>query len=523
MKIKIPKITFWRAVLVFIWTLGLYATYVRFTQGLGAATHLNDQFPWGIWIGFDILVGVGLAAGGFVITGIVYIFNLKEFKPIARPTVLTAYLGYLLVVCALLFDLGLPFHVWHPIIFWNAHSVMFEVGWCVMLYTTVLTIEFLPLVLEKFGFHKPLKWLHKFMLIFVMAGVLLSTLHQSSLGTLYVIVPDKLHPLWYTGLLPVLFFISAIAGGLAMVIFESYTSARAFGKHLEFHLLEKLGSAMAVILAVLLAIRLQILAANNALGYIFDGSTESVFFIFEIMIGTIVPIVMLVMPKVRHNTAGLYLSSIFVLIGFVMNRLNVSMTGMMGSAGFDYFPSWMEIAVTVSIVSFGFFVFRMAAKYLPLFSDDEKEAVPQPAPLIAAGPHGRKAIMVLSGLLMFVVLGMTYSYANRTEHVEPEAAQVGFPEGFDGELHLPAPIVFEMGEDSPGQVIFDHETHVDPYEPNCANCHATEFKIRPQKAGALGEIDYESLHESGKNCGSCHNDTDAFGIADGCEFCHQIE
>jgi len=116
MKIKIPKITFWRAVLLVIWTLGLYATIVRFTQGLGAATNLNDQFPWGIWIGFDILVGVGLAAGGFVITGIVYIFNLKEFKPIARPTVLTAYLGYLLVVSALLFDLGLPHHVWHPII-----------------------------------------------------------------------------------------------------------------------------------------------------------------------------------------------------------------------------------------------------------------------------------------------------------------------------------------------------------------------------------------------------------------------
>jgi c(7)-type cytochrome triheme protein len=523
MKIKIPKITFWRAVLLVIWTLGLYATIVRFTQGLGASTNLNDQFPWGIWIGFDILVGVGLAAGGFVITGIVYIFNLKEFKPIARPTVLTAYLGYLLVVSALLFDLGLPHHVWHPIVFWNHHSVMFEVGWCVILYTTVLTIEFLPLVLEKFGFHKPLKWLHKFMLIFVMAGVLLSTLHQSSLGTLYVIVPDKLHPLWYTGLLPLLFFISAIAGGLAMVIFESYTSARAFGKQLEFHLLEKLGSAMAVILAVLFAIRLQILSANNALGYMFDGSTESAFFLFEIMIGTIVPIAMLVLPKIRHNTAGLYLASIFVLIGFVMNRLNVSMTGMMGSAGISYFPSWMEVAVTVSIVSLGFVIFRMAAKYLPLFGDETENTAPQPAPLIAAGHHGRKAIVVLSGLLLFVVLGMTYSYANKPEPVEPEAAQLGIPENFDGELVFPAPIKFEMSEESPGQVIFDHETHVDPFEPNCVNCHATEFKILPHKAGARGSVDFESLHENGKHCGSCHNDTDAFGIEDGCEFCHQVE
>ena len=523
MKLKIPKITFWRAVLLVIWTLGLYATILRFTKGLGAATNLNDQFPWGIWIGFDILVGVGLAAGGFVITAVVYIFNLKEFKPIARSTVLTAYLGYILVVSALLFDLGLPHHVWHPIVYWNPHSVMFEVGWCVILYTCILTIEFLPMVLEKFGFHKPLQWLHKFMLIFVIAGVLLSTLHQSSLGTLYVIVPDKLHPLWYTGMLPVLFFISAIAGGLAMVIFESYTSARAFGKQLEFHLLEKLGSAMIVVLAILFAIRLQILAANNAMGYIFDGSTESAFFIFEIMIGTIIPIIMLVMPKIRHNTAGLFLSAVFVLIGFVMNRLNVSMTGMMASSGVNYFPSWMEIAVTVSIVSLGFVIFRMAAQYLPIFGDEDDDATKHPAPLIAAGAHGRKAIAVLGGLLLLVVLSMAYGFTHKPDIQEPEAAQISMPDGFDGMLELPEPVKFEMSDDSPGQVIFDHESHIDPYKPNCVNCHASTFKIHPQKAGVMGSIDYTVLHEDGKHCGSCHNDTDAFGIEDGCEYCHQVE
>ncbi|NIR52783.1 Ni/Fe-hydrogenase cytochrome b subunit, partial [candidate division KSB1 bacterium] len=134
MNMKIPKLTFWKAVAGIIFVLGLYATVLRFGKGLGAATHLTDEFPWGIWIGFDVLVGVGLAAGGFVIAATVHIFNLEKYEPISRPTILTAFLGYSLVIVALLFDLGRPYRIWHPLVMWNPHSVMFEVAWCVMLY-----------------------------------------------------------------------------------------------------------------------------------------------------------------------------------------------------------------------------------------------------------------------------------------------------------------------------------------------------------------------------------------------------
>lgn len=519
---RIPKITFWRVVLAVIWTLGVYATFLRFTQGLGAATNLSDDFPWGIWIGFDILVGVGLAAGGFVVCATVYIFNLKDYKPIARSTVLTAFLGYLLVIGALLFDLGRPYRVWHPIIMWNPHSVMFEVGWCVMLYTTVLFLEFSPIVLERFRLEKPLRIIRSITVPLVIVGVLLSTLHQSSLGTLYVIAPDKLHPLWYSGLLPLFFFISAIAGGLAMVIFESYLSARAHGKQLEFSILVKLSRVIVVVLSLWLVMRFQELSANNALKYVFDGSRESIFFLAEVVLGAMLPIVLLLIPKIRENMAGLFLSSVLVLLGFVTNRLNVSVTGMTRSAGVEYVPSWMELAVTASIVGAGFVLFSLASKYLPVFQTHEETGTVQPKyqpPLVAAGRAGYKAMSILGGLLVIIIISLGYGYAQKPKPTTVAEAVPTTTSLISPELKLPADIYFQTGDNSPGKVKFSHETHVDTEKPNCKNCHAGMFSIRPEQAGALGAVSMEQLYE-GKQCGVCHNGKESFSIEDGCDLCH---
>jgi Ni/Fe-hydrogenase subunit HybB-like protein len=189
-------------------------------------TNLNDAFPWGLWVGFDILCGVGLAAGGFAITSLVYVFNVKRFQPIVRPTVLTAFLGYVLVVVALFFDLGRPWNLWRPLVFWNPRSVMFEVSWCVMLYLTVLFLEFSGMVFERLGWTRALVIQHAATVPLVIAGTVLSTLHQSSLGSFYLIVPAKLHALWYSPLLPVHFFLSALAVGGDMVNVESRLSSR---------------------------------------------------------------------------------------------------------------------------------------------------------------------------------------------------------------------------------------------------------------------------------------------------------
>jgi len=374
------EFTFWRVVFLVLTATGTVVAILRYSRGLGATTNLSDQFPWGLWIGFDVLTGVGLAAGGFTITAVVYLLNLKRFTPIVRPTVLTAFLGYLFVILALLFDLGQPQRIWHALVMWNPRSVMFEVAWCVMLYTTVLALEFSPIVFERLNLERPRRVMRAISVPLVIVGVILSTLHQSSLGSLYLIVPMKLHPLWYSPLLPVFFFTSAIAAGLAMVIVESYLCQRAFNHHLEMDLLEPLGRAMVVVLSVYGILRLQDLARRGALAGLSRPDYEGTMFLLEMALGVLLPILLLAIPRVRAKQPGLVTGAFLVVLGFVMNRLNVSVTGMERAAGVAYFPSWMEIALSLALVAGGFAIFGLAVRYLPIFPEGVRQPRPGEAP-----------------------------------------------------------------------------------------------------------------------------------------------
>lgn len=389
MKLVMPKVTFWRVIFAALMAAALWSTYVRVTGGLAGSTNLTDEFPWGIWIGFDILCGVGLAAGGFTLAAIVHIFNLKEYKPVVRPAILTAFLGYVLVCLALMFDLGRPWRIWHPLIMWNPRSVMFEVGWCVTLYTTVLFLEFFPLVLERFKLTKARAIMKAMMPPIIILGVVLSTLHQSSLGSLYLIMKGKLHPLWYTPLMPLLFYISAIAVGLAMTIFESWHSSKAFGRQLEWPLIQKLSRLLAVVLALYVAMRLFDLTQRHAWQYLEQPGWESRLFILE-MVLIIVPMLLLFREKTRQNPTGLYITVVMFLLGFVTNRLNISITGMERSSGVSYVPKWTEVAITFAIIAGGFAIFRIAAKNLPVF-----EAAEHTGP--AGGPGRSNTDLVAAG------------------------------------------------------------------------------------------------------------------------------
>src|SRR5262252_1095818 len=371
------KPTFWKLVFLFLMAAGLYATVIRFTRGLGPSTNLSDQFPWGIWIGFDVLCGVMLAAGGFTLTAAVHILNIKRLHPIVRPTILTAFLGYVLVCVALLFDLGKPYNIWHPLIMRNPHSVMFEVAYCVMLYTTVLALEFSPIVLEHFNLQKPLKVVRAVLIPLVIGGVILSTLHQSSLGTMYLIMLEKLHPFWYTPLLPAFFFLSAIAVGLAMTIFESSMSAKHFGRQLELPILQQLGRVLVVVLGVIAILRFEDLLHRGVLRLTLKPGYEMYLFWLEITLGLILPLVLLSQKKIRTSPDGLYVIAVLVVLGFITNRLNVSITGLESSAGIHYVPKWTELAITAAIIAAGFALFGLAAKYLPIFPAEESPSQPK--------------------------------------------------------------------------------------------------------------------------------------------------
>ena len=367
-----PRITFWKVVFALICVMGLYISYIRFFKGLGASTALSDKFPWGLWVGFDVLCGVGLAAGGFTITLVVHVFNIKKYKPILPAAILSGFFGYLMVNAGLIYDIGRPFRIWHPLIFHNPHSVMFEVAVCVMLYTAVLALEFSPMVFKRLNMEKPIRIIKSITIPLVIVGFLLSTLHQSSLGTVFLIAPGRLHPLWYTPLLPLMFFTSAVAVGFSMMIFESFLSRRAFKKRLELDLLSSIGRVVLVILAVYFVLKMKDLYNRDALGLLLDGSHESKMFMLEMGAGVVLPFILLAMNKTRASQGGLFVASVLVVLGFVVNRLNVSITGMLRSSGVNYFPSWMEIGGSVFLVAIGFAMFAAAVKYLPVFPEEKE-------------------------------------------------------------------------------------------------------------------------------------------------------
>lgn len=374
----LPRVTFWRAVFAILGLAFLYTAYLRARYGLGACTNLSDQFPWGLWIGFDVLCGVGLAAGGFTLVVTVHIFNIERYRPILRPAILTAFLGYLLVILALMFDLGRPDRIWHPLVMWNPHSVMFEVAWCVTLYTTVLFLEFLPMVFERLGWQTPLGWLKLISVPLMIVGVILSTLHQSSLGSLYLIVPAQLDPAWYSPLLPFFFFVSAIGVGLAMTIFESWHSSHALGRPLELPLLSGIARVLAVLSTFYLLLRLTDMNHRGALPRLLENRPENWLLALELLL-FVVPTVMLFQAWVRRSPDRLYVAAVLWILGFVANRLNVAITGMERASGTHYVPRWTEIVVTLFICALGFACFRLAAEHFYVFHRPPERAAAQVA------------------------------------------------------------------------------------------------------------------------------------------------
>lgn len=381
-------------VLAALAVLGAAAYLYRMVFGLEASTNLNDQYPWGIWIAIDVATGVALAAGGFTTAALADIFHKERYHVIVRPALLTAMLGYTFVVIGLLADLGRYYNVWHPMLpsMWQGDSVLFEVGICVMIYLTVLYIEFLPIVAERFrgrvNLPGPLRVFNKiiesfltvadqtlgrFISIFIIAGVVLSCLHQSSLGTLMLIAPTKMHPLWYTSISPLLFLLSAIAVGFPMVMFESLLASKSFKLKPELSILSSLARYVPILLGVYLAIKVVDLTLRDAWAYLWDGSFESFMWMIEIGGGILLPMVLLLQGRVRRSVGGLLTASaLIIVLGVALNRINVFLVAYTPLYSTQpYFPSIFEILVTVGLISALVLVYRFLVMHLPIISGEE--------------------------------------------------------------------------------------------------------------------------------------------------------
>ena len=364
------------AVVLGILLAGAYVVAKRFAGGLGAVTALNDQFPWGLWITFD-LCGVALAAGGFLVAGTVHLFHLRRFEPVLRPTILTSLIAYQLVAAVLVLDLGRPQRFWHPLILWQPHSVMFEITLCLSLYTVVLAGEFSPALFEKFGWSGPAATLRRLNLPLVLLGGILSTLHQSSFGSLFLIVPEKLHPLWYTPWLPVLFLVSAAAAGLAMVIVESALCARFLGRRLPPAILEDLGRACRVVLWVYLALRVGDVVWRQAWTAAGHPWWLGASFVVELVGGALLPALWLGRAAADGRPRPLVPAALLVIGGVVLHRVNISWWALLPATGASYAPTWMEWMVTLALVALGILAFLAVAAFLPVFAAGEDPPAPR--------------------------------------------------------------------------------------------------------------------------------------------------
>ena len=376
-------------VLLALVAIGLCFAIWRFIFGLSSVTNLDQQHPWGLWIAFDVATGVALAAGGFTSGALAHIFHREHYHAIVRPALLTAMLGYTFVGIGLMADLGRYYNIWHPALpmMWSPNSALFEVGMCVMCYLTVLYLEFGPIVCERFlkydrrfnflsklsEFCYPI--LNKIMPLLIIAGVVLSCAHQSSLGNLMVLAPTKMHPLWWTPIMTLLFLLSAIAVGFPMIIFEGLYAAWSLKLKPEMEVLAPLARYTPFLLGFYGALKIGDMVIRESYVYLAPAnwSFQSTMFTLEMLGGVILPFCMLLSAKVRNSPRWLFWAALVVVLGVALNRINVFLVAFQPLYPVkSYIPAIGEFAVTVGLVSLLMFLYRVIVTYFPVITHPGK-------------------------------------------------------------------------------------------------------------------------------------------------------
>ena len=555
-------------ILMAVAAVGLSFGLARLFNGIGAVTNLDDFYPWGIWIAIDVACGVALAAGGFTTAALVDIFGRRQFKSLLRPAILTAWLGYFMVAIGLMFDLGRYWNVWRPLVNWQGNSALFEVGMCVMAYLMVLSVEMAPSLLEGLKeamakdtfigrtlrrIEKPIglvhSWVKIILPIFIVAGVVLSCMHQSSLGTLMVIAPTKVSALWYTPFLPVLFLLSAMMVGLPMVIIESIIAGKSFGHEPDRDLIGALAKIVPWQIGIYAVFKFGDLILRWKQLNFTQHPDATVAWAVEIIFGIITPLVLLSIKTVRRSKGWLLTSSLLVVLGVMLNRINVYVVGYYPPfASKRYFPAIGEIALTTGLACVLILLYRFFANYFPIVSI-APHAGPAPVEVRHRAPHPDhetvKPVLawVFRGTAVVFLLGFVVLYSL----VHAQAIQVSLRAATDLQVinipkkptidtstfrHAERPDAYRnlyvlnsavLNEriDYYEPVRFTHRTHDVNTDSNCSICHH-RFAMGPDDR--VGE-DVNKIHESieiriaGASCTSCHQDLNEKKFQK-CSQCH---
>ncbi|MFO8057187.1 MAG: NrfD/PsrC family molybdoenzyme membrane anchor subunit [bacterium] len=511
---------------------GLIAMIGRTFFGLGASTNLTDGIPWGMWKILNMVAGVCLATGGFIVACAVYIFRLDKYRPLARAAVLVAFLGYGASCFALMWDIGLPHRVWHPLTptMWNPHSFLFEVAMCVMLYWAVSGLELIPILTERLPFERITHFLHEIALPFVVLGITLSTLHHSSLGSLFMVSPTRLHPIWFSTWIPAEFFVSSVASGMAAIVLITIIWSKLYNKKLNLPMLSGMAGASAVTVVIYFIIRSVDFTLHDKWSYVFVERTwESYLFMAEVLIEVFIPVIIIAVPRWRRSIKGLTVATSFAVAGVVLYRLNVGIMGYFRDAGAVYIPSLSEVFFSLGVFAAAGIIFLFVVERFYIFESPEECAVPE-----TEGVHADKAPQwtwdellavftspgaVRISLIIIITIPVSILLFSDTalKNFQFQGQEVNAAMGADEKrekLRLD-------GNRNDIAVMFPHELHKTAAYPDldnsCRGCHHLDL---PQ--------------DNASSCYHCHQDmwlqTDIFdheyhkklmGGNDSCNECHQ--
>jgi Ni/Fe-hydrogenase subunit HybB-like protein len=508
----------------FLWLVamfGLVALVLRTFLGLGATTNLTDAMPWGLWKIFNMVAGVALATGGFTMACIVYVFHLKKYQSLVRPAIAIAFLGYGVSAFSLMWDIGLPYRIWHPILpsMWNPHSFLFEVAWCVMLYFTVSFVELSATISEKSPWHKVAQFLHRISVPVVILGITLSTLHHSSLGSLFLVAPGRLHPLWYTGdWIPFQFFVSAVGGGMMTVVLVALLYAYLYNKQPDLAAVQGTAFAAAAALLVFFFLRVGELTAHHKWGLVFSGQWESFVFGVELLLEVVLPVGLVAVPRVRRSAWGLAAAAAIAMLGLVMQRIDTGITGFVRWLDTPYFPSLTEFAFSAGVYAAAGLMFMFLVERFDVFEKvtwgrDEKvegDFTRLWWDVVKSVPARISLLVVLAVPIAVLVFS-----TNALQGFPLIRQAVEAPTGAD-----PTRSSLRLDGNANGKfVLFAHKQHQESMggAASCPQCHHLNKPNDPDTACFHCHSDFmlsrsifnHSLHEralgGNKACAQCHN------------------
>lgn len=552
--------------------LGFTIVVLRILNGPGSVTALTDIIPWGLWKGWGVVALVPIGGAGFTLAMLVYIFQLKTFKPVVRGAVLLGLMCYTSVAFGLTMDIGIWWRIVFPVFHWQYHSVLFEIAWCIMLYLMVLVAEFGHTVFEKFGWQRPLGILKKLTIFFVIFGISLSTLHQSSLGTLFLATPFRLHPLWHTDFLPILFFISSMALGCLTISFLTMIVYWLYGGKPPMKAISGLGRISAYLMGSYVVIKFVEIFASGEGTLLVQGGWDTVNFWIEVALSSVIPIIYLSQKRFREKQSAIFWVSLCAIIGMSLNRVNVAGLATLSLTKTIYFPAWTEWAMAFGILAGAGLFFLFCAEYFGLYEGLKRERAQEwitPAQFDHTdwktlyfggqrlGPvHLYSLIFILAAAASFGLVSNNAVFGispEKTVVKNPRQVQITTTGGEDGSSETFALADIKTNPHSKGStttvlmldgnrdgryVLFDHERHKTRYdgEKSCELCHHMN-KPFDQYTGCYEchndmyltvDIFNHDLHVDkmggNRQCSRCHTDIKLPKVRENtkqCLECHQ--